>query len=84
MAGIATVRGAEPQLAGRLDALLVDLGFALRHPFEAAKVREALLGDKKRLRGRQRWLLPMAIGHVVEVDDVTDAELNDALDRILR
>ena len=30
-------------------------------------------------RGRQRWILPMDIGRVVEVDDVTDAELGRAL-----
>ena len=84
VAGIATVRGAEPQLAERLDALLVDLGFALRHTFDPAAVRDALLGDKKRLAGRQRWLLPMGIGQVVEADDVTDAELNAALERIVR
>ena len=82
VAGIASERGAEPQLAERLDALLVDLGFDLRHAFDPAAAREALLGDKKRLRGRQRWLLPMGIGQVVEVDDVTDAELNGALERI--
>ena len=80
--GIATERGAEPHLAERLDALLADLGFALRHAFDAAAVRDALLGDKKRLRGRQRWLLPMGIGQVVEVDDVTEMELNAALERI--
>jgi 3-dehydroquinate synthetase len=36
-------------------------------------------GDKKRAAGRQRWLLPMAIGQVVEVDDVRDDELARAL-----
>jgi 3-dehydroquinate synthetase len=36
-------------------------------------------GDKKRLAGRQRWILPMRIGQVVEADDVTDAELEAAL-----
>jgi 3-dehydroquinate synthetase len=38
-----------------------------------------MLGDKKRRGGRQRWILPMEIGRVVEVDDVTDAELRRAL-----
>jgi 3-dehydroquinate synthetase len=36
-------------------------------------------GDKKRHRGRQRWILPMEIGRVVEVDDVTETELSTAL-----
>ncbi|MDQ2935637.1 MAG: bifunctional shikimate kinase/3-dehydroquinate synthase, partial [Chloroflexota bacterium] len=82
VAGIAVQRGAEPDLAESLDALLADLGFALRHSFDSGAVHAALAGDKKRLRGRQRWLLPMGMGQVVEVDDVTEAELNAALGRI--
>jgi 3-dehydroquinate synthetase len=39
-------------------------------------------GDKKRREGRQRWILPMEIGRVVEVDDVTDAEVERALGAI--
>jgi 3-dehydroquinate synthetase len=54
----------------------------MRRRFDAAIVRGALLGDKKRHKGRQRWILPMAIGRVIEVDDVTDGELNAALRRI--
>ena len=61
-------RAAPRRAAGRL-------GFALRRSFDAGAVRGAMLGDKKRRAGRQRWILPMEIGRVVEVDDVTDAEL---------
>ena len=39
--------------------------------------------DKKRLEGKQRWILPMSIGQVVDVDDVTDDEISLAL-RALR
>jgi 3-dehydroquinate synthetase len=46
-------------------------------------VRAALGSDKKRLRGRQRWILPMDVGRVTEVDDVTDAELERAIATIL-
>jgi 3-dehydroquinate synthetase len=35
--------------------------------------------DKKRDRGRQRWILPMAIGQVIEVDDVSEDEVSTAL-----
>ncbi len=42
----------------------------------------ATLGDKKREGGVQRWILPMAVGEVVEVGDVTPAELDAALDVI--
>ena len=75
VAAIAARRGGDPQLAGRLDSLLDDLGFTLRHAFDPPSVRAAMLGDKKRLAGRQRWILPMEIGRVIEVDDVVDAEL---------
>jgi shikimate kinase/3-dehydroquinate synthase len=76
---IAAGRGAERDLAERLDALLTDLGYALRHRFDADRVRSAMRSDKKRLAGRQRWILPMRIGQVVEADDVTDAELERGL-----
>ena len=82
VAGIAAGRGADPDLGERLDSLLANLGFAPRRTFDAAAVRDAMTGDKKRLRGRQRWLLPMGIGQVTEVDDVDDAELGAALERI--
>jgi 3-dehydroquinate synthetase len=81
-AGIAEGRGAELGLADRIDALAAALGYQMRRRFDAAIVRGALLGDKKRHKGRQRWILPMAIGRVIEVDDVTDGELNAALRRI--
>jgi hypothetical protein len=38
--------------------------------------------DKKRVAGRQHWILPMDIGTVIDVDDVTDTELERALARI--
>jgi hypothetical protein len=50
--------------------------------FDRTAVVSATLGDKKRVGGRQRWILPMAAGEVVEVDDVTGNELSDALDVI--
>ena len=82
VAAIAAARGADPELAPRLDVLLDWLGFALRRPFDSAAVRAAMLGDKKRRAGRQRWILPMEIGRVIEADDVTDAELELGLQTI--
>lgn len=75
VAAIAAARGADSELAPRLDALLDWLGFTLRRRFDASLVRAAMLGDKKRRGGRQRWILPMEIGRVIEADDVTDAEV---------
>lgn len=79
VAAIAAGRGADPDLAPRLEALLGDLGFTLRRAFDPARVRAAMLGDKKRRAGRLRWILPMSVGVVTEVEDVTDAELGRAL-----
>ena len=75
VAAMAAGRGGDPDLAPRLNALLTDLGFTLRRTFDPAAVRTAMLADKKRRGDRQRWILPMEIGRVAEVDDVTDAEL---------
>ena len=82
VAAIAESRGAEPDLADRIDTLLTSLGFSLHRRFDPQAVRQALQGDKKRRLGRQRWILPMAVGRTVEVDDVSDAELDRALTRI--
>ncbi len=82
VAAIAESRGADRGLADRIDTLLATLGFALHRGFDPSVVRQALQGDKKRRRGRQRWILPMAVGRVEEVDDVSEAELDRALARI--
>lgn len=79
VATIAASRDGDPVLSDRLDNLLAALGFRLRHAFDPAGVRRALGADKKRSAGRQRWILPMAIGQVSEVDDVTDDELEHAM-----
>jgi shikimate kinase/3-dehydroquinate synthase len=79
VAAIARARGAEPDLAERIESVVEDLGYQRRRDFDPVAVRRALGSDKKRHRGRQRWILPLAVGHVVEVDDVTDAEIDAAL-----
>ena len=82
MAAIARGRGADQAVAERIDAVLSDLGFDLHRSFDRSAVLAALGHDKKRAAGRQRWILPMEVGHVVEVDDVTEAELDLALSAI--
>ncbi|CAN5602024.1 hypothetical protein BH23CHL7_BH23CHL7_12010 [soil metagenome] len=82
VARIADRRGAEPGLVERIDDLLRALGFPLRRQFDRGAVRAALGTDKKRDRGRQRWILPLAIGRTEQVDDVSDAELDEALEAI--
>jgi shikimate kinase / 3-dehydroquinate synthase len=82
VASIATNRGAEPGLAERIDDLLASLGFPLKRRFNRAAVVDALAGDKKRERGVLRWILPMAVGRVEEVSDVTSKEVTAALTAI--
>ncbi len=82
VAAIAVRRGGDGEAAARLDGVLGGLGFALRLRFDRPAVEAALRMDKKRRGGRQRWQLPMAVGDVVEADDVTDAEVDAALDQI--
>ena len=79
-ARIAASRGlAEPEFPERIDAVLASLGFPARRAFDRAAVVAATRGDKKREAGRQRWILPTAVGEVIEVDDVRDSEIESAL-----
>lgn len=82
VAAISHRQGAEPSLAERIDDVLSRLGFPLTRTFDRAEVVAALSTDKKRISGRQRWILPMAVGEVIEVDDVTDKDVMSALDVI--
>lgn len=79
---IAEGRGASPALAQRIDDLLGRLGYTLTRAFDVARVKAALGTDKKRVAGRQHWILPMQVGTVIDVDDVTEAELDRAIARI--
>jgi 3-dehydroquinate synthetase len=79
VASIAAGRGADPDLVTRIDAVVGGLGFPLHRAFDPALVRAALGSDKKRRHGRQRWVLPMEVGRVTDMDDVTDDELERAM-----
>jgi 3-dehydroquinate synthetase len=82
VASIAVGRGAEKGLVERIDDVLSQLGFPLSRQYDPAAVKLALGTDKKRVRGRQRWILPLDVGRVTQVDDVTDQELDSALEAI--
>jgi 3-dehydroquinate synthetase len=79
VAAIASRRGADPSVGERIDGVLANLGFELHRGFDRNTVLAALSHDKKRANGRQRWILPMEVGRVIEIDDVTDEELDLAL-----
>ncbi|MGD8485404.1 MAG: 3-dehydroquinate synthase, partial [Chloroflexota bacterium] len=82
VAHMAAGRGAAPGLAERIDEVVKGLGYRLTRAFDPVAVKAALTTDKKRVRGRQRWILPLDIGTVVEVDDISEAELDAAIDHI--
>jgi 3-dehydroquinate synthetase/shikimate kinase len=82
VAYMAAGRGAVPGLAERIDEVVAGLGYELTRTFDAAAVKRALTTDKKRIGGRQRWILPMDIGTVVDVDDISEAELDAAIAHI--
>ena len=82
VAHMAQARGAVPGLAQRIDDVVRGLGYELTRDFDPAVVKAALTRDKKRIKGRQRWILPMDIGRVIDVDDVSEAELDEAIAHI--
>ena len=47
-----------------------------------AEIVEAVRHDKKVVAGRLHFVLPTAIGAVAIVDDVTDGEMNAALEAV--
>nr|MDQ3643223.1 3-dehydroquinate synthase [Actinomycetota bacterium] len=58
------------------------LGFPMTRRFDPERVKMALRGDKKREQGAIRWILPLEVGRVSEVGNVTDAEVDSAMARI--
>lgn len=60
----------------------VGLPSRLRAKLSAEKLLSAMQHDKKVQGGRVRFVLPTAVGKVHVVDDVTEAELNEALERL--
>lgn len=83
VAAMAVARGiAPPSLAAEIDDVVAALGFATHRRFDPAVVKHALTGDKKMRAGRIRWILPEAIGAVVQMDDITEAEVDAALTTI--
>ena len=82
-ARIALARGlANAAFIDQIDAVLASLGFRGSHAFDGGAVVRATLGDKKRTGGKQHWVLPVAVGDVTEVSDVTDREIESALGAI--
>ncbi len=76
VAHIAQGRGAQAGLAQHIDEVAGNLGYQLHRDFDPVVVKQALTRDKKRIKGQQRWILPVAVGEVIDVADVTEAEID--------
>jgi 3-dehydroquinate synthase len=69
-----------PDQAERIERTI--LAYGPLPPFRAtrAKLLAAAGRDKKNRAGTRRFILPKGIGNAIVVEDVTDAELNSAID----
>lgn len=63
----------------RVDGLLDRYGLPRRSTADPERVLSLLGSDKKRVGGRQRWIVPVAKGGVVARDDVPAAVVREAL-----
>lgn len=72
-----------PELPGDLMETLRALGLPTEWagPYTPADVLNAMAHDKKRRRGRQRWILPRGIGEIEIVDDVPEQIVLTALEQ---
>ena len=68
-----------PDDVKRIDALLDRFGLPSHADVDVDLVLSLLGSDKKRVGGRQRWVLPLAGGGVVVRDDVPASLICDAL-----
>lgn len=70
--------------AQRIEQLLFRLGPFPRFQTFAKRLMERTTADKKHLQTAQRFVLPVAIGHAVVVEDVSQPELLAAIQSMLR
>jgi 3-dehydroquinate synthase len=81
---IAQSRGAiSARQQERLEALIHLYGPLPALKTSAAKIVEKTAGDKKNVGGARRFVLPIGIGEAGVVEDVTDAELEAAVNYML-
>ena len=82
---LAVARGALPaEEAARVENLLFRLGPVRKFHATPARLLRLTEGDKKHLHARRRFVLPVAIGRAVVVEDVTPEELLAAIRAMIR
>jgi 3-dehydroquinate synthetase len=67
----------------RLERLITAFGLPIRAEGDSATVTKLMGSDKKRIAGRQRWVLPVSTGGVVTRADVPDDAVARALSVIV-
>lgn len=70
---------ADSALAERVERLLRRLGLPVHYPADPEAVWQAMQGDKKKRRGRLRFVLPRAVGDVIVTGDVSEVEVKALL-----
>ncbi len=70
---------ADEALAARVEALLRRLGLPVHYPADPEAVWQAMQGDKKKVRGRLRLVLPRAVGDVIVTDGVPAEDVRAVL-----
>ncbi len=70
---------ADTALAERVEALLRRLGLPVHYPADPEAVWQAMQGDKKKRRGRLRFVLPRAVGDVIVTEAVAEADVKAVL-----
>lgn len=73
-----------PAQSQRIEELLFRLGPFRRFRATATALQERTAADKKHLQTAQRFVLPVAIGKAVVVEDVSQPELLSAIQSMLR
>jgi shikimate kinase / 3-dehydroquinate synthase len=70
----------ETGLVERIVAVLRAWDLPVRCPsYPASSILGAMTHDKKKRRGRLRWILPLAIGEVILADDISQAVVEEIL-----
>jgi len=71
-----------PDDVQRLEAMLMRYGLPLTASADPEKIWQLIGSDKKRVRGRQRWVLPQSGGGVTVQEDIDDNVVRQAIDRV--
>lgn len=78
---IAVKRGLTDKAAEeKIEKLLFKYGFDIKTELnDAEEIKKYMINDKKTVGGKLKFILPLSVGRVTQVTDVSDEEIFDAL-----